>query len=484
MNGQSMFSRIFTINIISMLICIIILGSTETIILTKYVTDQSEEYLNKNAETILNMIESNISNDGLSNLVNGFSHAMNCCIMVFDSQGNVISVTQKSPHLKSIPSYIDNEYTKNVLGGNKYSSIGTMGGIFNEVMFTLQLPIKIDSNTVGAVSMSRPIPEQQRIKYEILKMLMYSMGIIFFLMLIFTYITANRISIPIRKISEATKSFAKGDFSVRVDDSASYSGISEISELTAAFNNMAAEMEKSEDIKNAFISDVSHELRTPMTTIGGFVSGILDDTIPPEKQKDYLKIVYDEITRLSRLVNSFLDITRMQSDKAVLNKMDFDINEVIRIAIIGLESKLESRSINVELNLDNDSSYVYADRDSITRVVTNLLDNAVKFTDDNGKITVTVTPIQHEVSVSVRNTGCGISPKQQQMIFKRFYKVDKSRSLNKNGTGIGLYLVKNILSAHGKDIIVNSTEGEYAEFVFTLDKGKSRRRGSDAGNVN
>lgn len=478
MSRQSMFSRIFTINIISMLICIIVFGSTETIIMTKFVTEQSEEYLSKNAETIRNMIESNISNDSLASLVNGISHSIGCCIMVFDSDGNIVSCSKKSHYLESTPKYIGDEYTKTVLSGHRYSSIGTMGGIFNEVMFTLQLPITDSGgHTVGAVSMSRPIPEHQRIKHEILKMLLIAMGIICMFMLMFTYITANKISIPIRKISEATKAFAKGDFSVRVDESALCSGIREIEELTDAFNHMAAELEKSEEIKNTFISDVSHELRTPMTTIGGFVAGMLDDTIPPENQKDYLKIVYDEVARLSRLVNTFLDITRLQSDKVTLNKMNFDINEVIRLGIIGLENKLEKRNINVQLNLDNDVSYVYADRDSITRVVTNLLDNAAKFTNDGGRITVTVSAVQRDILVSIYNTGCGISEEQQQMIFKRFYKADKSRSLNKNGTGIGLYLVKNILSAHGKDISVNSKEGEYAEFVFTLDKGKARRRG-------
>ena len=404
MNRRSMFSRIFSINIVSMLICIIILGSTETVLMTKYVANQSEEYLSKNAETIRNMIENNISSDSLTSLVSGFAHAVGCYIIVFDSQ----------------------------------------------------------------------------MKYDILKVLLLSMGLLLVFLLLMTYFTASKISVPIKKISEATKAFAKGNFSVRVDDATLYSGVDEVAELADAFNNMAHEIEKAEEIKNTFISDVSHELRTPMTTIGGFVSGILDDTIPPEKQKDYLKIVYDEVARLSRLVNSFLDITRLQSDKLTLKPVNFDINEVIRIVLIGLEQKLEDRNISVELDLDEENCYVNADRDSITRVVTNMLDNAAKFTNDNGKITVSVTQSQHDTFISIKNTGCGISDEQKQMIFKRFYKADKSRSLNKGGTGIGLYLVKNILSAHGKDITVNSVEGEYAEFVFSLDKGKYKRRAIDS----
>ena len=481
MNRRSMFSRIFSINIVSMLICIIILGSTETVLMTKYVANQSEEYLSKNAETIRNMIENNISSDSLTSLVSGFAHAVGCYIIVFDSQNKVVSCSAKSPYLDNPPMFVNGEYTKTVLSGQKNSLIGTMGGLFKEVMFTLQMPIKdTRGQTVGAVSMSRPIPEHQKMKYDILKVLLLSMGLILVFLLLMTYFTASKISVPIKKISEATKAFAKGNFSVRVDDATLYSVVDEVAELADAFNNMAHEIEMAEEIKNTFISDVSHELRTPMTTIGGFVSGILDDTIPPEKQKDYLKIVYDEVARLSRLVNSFLDITRLQSDKLTLKPVNFDINEVIRIVLIGLEQKLEDRNISVELDLDEENCYVNADRDSITRVVTNLLDNAAKFTNDNGKITVSVTQSQHDTFISIKNTGCGISDEQKQMIFKRFYKADKSRSLNKGGTGIGLYLVKNILSAHGKDITVNSVEGEYAEFVFSLDKGKYKRRAIDS----
>ncbi len=480
MNRQSMFSRIFTINIISVLLCILVLGSTETVLMTNYITRQSEDYLSKNAETIRSMIQGNISTEGLSNLINGFARAMGCYIIVFDAQSRVIACSTQSHLVRKPPVFLNGDSTRAVLSGHQNSTIGTLGGIFDETMFTLQMPIKDNAGaTVGAVSMSRPIPEHQKMKYDLIKMLLFSSVVIIIFLLILTYFMASKISVPIRRISESTKEFAKGNFSVRVEEDADEATVYEIAELAEAFNNMAAELEKSEEIKNAFISDVSHELRTPMTTIGGFVSGMLDDTIPQEKQKEYLKIVYDEVNRLSRLVNSFLDITRLRSDKMDLKMTSFDINELIRIVIIGLESKLEERKIEVELNLDTESCYVFGDRDCIMRVVTNLLDNAVKFTYDGGNITVTVTQLQHEVKISIRNTGCGISEDQKQMIFQRFYKADKSRSLNKGGTGIGLYLVKNILSAHGKNITVESVEGQYAEFIFTLDKGKHRRRNGD-----
>lgn len=481
---QSMFGKIFVINIISILVCVSILGSTAMLIMTGYISKQSEESLSKNADTIISLMKSDISKSTMTDMLNGFAHAMGTYIVITDSKSDVVVCSDRSNLTTAVPSFISSEYTKTVLMGQKNTTIGTMGNMFKMTMFTLQIPIKnSDGSVVGAVMLSRPIPEHQRMKTEIMHMMIVSMLLIMTFSFILSYFLSKRLSTPIHKICESTNKFAKGDFSVRVDTGGNGNDTSEIVELTHAFNNMAEEIEKSEEIKNAFISDVSHELRTPMTTIGGFVSGILDDTVPKDKQKDYLKIVYDEIGRLSRLVNTFLDITRLQSDKMTLNKVDFDINELIRIVIIGLESKLEGKDINVKLDIENESCYVNADRDCIMRVITNLMDNAVKFTNEGGEISIIVSEFKHDVNISIRNTGCGISKEQQSMIFKRFYKADKSRSQNKEGTGIGLYLVKNILSAHGKDIKLDSDENEYARFSFDLDKGHQPQRSHSIRNV-
>lgn len=474
MKKQSMFSKILSINIISMLVCIIVMGSTQMLMFTNYFSKQSEDYLRKNAETIVDMIKRNIAVDTLTNVINGFAGVTDSYIMVFDKDGRVISVSDDSSLLERPPLYLDSAHTKVVLSGKKNTTIGTMGNLFDETMFSLQLPITIDDETVlGAVSVSRPIPEHQSMKYDMFRILFVSMLVIAASSAMLSYFLAKAFSGPMKNIRATTKEFAKGNFSARVDKSAESSSITEISELAVGFNNMAFELERAEDIKNAFISDVSHELRTPMTTIGGFVAGMLDDTIPEEKQKEYLKIVHSEISRLSRLVNSFLDITRLQSDKNTLTMTDFDINELIRISIIGMESKIEEKRINVDLDLEFEKCFVRADRDSITRIITNLLDNAVKFTNDDGHIYICVKTLQKDIRISFKNSGKGIAPEQLPMIFNRFYKTDKSRSENREGTGIGLYLVKNILNAHGRNITVQSVEGEYAEFVFSLAKGKA-----------
>ena len=325
--------------------------------------------------------------------------------------------------------------------GKKISTVGTMGNVFTETMFTLQVPVVgMAKRVVGAVLISIPIPQRQRMQNELLRITAISALFVIVISFMLSYVLAKLFSIPIMDIRNSAKEFTKGKFDVRVGKRATESNISEIKELANTFNNMAYELEKVDEVRNTFISDVSHELRTPMTTIGGFVNGILDDTIPVEKQKDYLKIVRDEVTRLSRLVNSFLDISRMQADKTKLNKTNFNINETIRLTVIGFEKRIEENNIRLTLNFDTDECYVHADIDSIKRVLTNLLDNAIKFTNLNGEIIICVSEYQHDVYVSIKNTGCGIPDEQQKMIFERLYKVDKSRSINRDGTGIGLYL--------------------------------------------
>ncbi len=475
--GKTVFARILLINIAVVMVCLSLLGSMQLFLVTKYIYRQSEEELGRNAESVVGLIQSNISAENLQTILDGYSRSNQEHVMVVDSRRKVIINTMGSGFCNENPKFIPAEFSRVVLKGEKTSEIGNMGGLFRETMFTLQVPVK-DShdNTQGAVFISIPIPEQQRVAREFSKILVTSAILVLIVSVIFSYALSKLISMPIKSIRVSAKAFARGELDARVGEEATRSGISEISELAGTFNDMAEKLEKADDTRKTFISDVSHELRTPMTTISGFVNGILDDTIPPERQKEYLEIVNSEVRRMSRLVNTFLDISRMQSGKLAIQMQNFDINEAIRLTVIGLGTRLEEKKIRVSLEFEHEVCYVYADADSIRRVLTNLLDNAVKFTDAEGEISVAVNTKGHEVIVSVMNTGCGIPEEQRKMIFERLYKVDKSRSINKEGTGIGLYLVKNIIQAHGKQICVESVENEYAKFIFSLDKGKMPSR--------
>ena len=249
----------------------------------------------------------------------------------------------------------------------------------------------------------------------------------------------------------------------------------EINQLALAFNAMAESMEKSEQLRRDFIANVSHELRTPMTTIGGYVDGVLDGTIPPERQTYYLQIIRDEVRRMNRLVVTMLEIARMQSGNMTLEISAFDIGEQCSRTALNLEERITAKQLDMVLDLPRDTVMVRADRDKITQVLSNLLDNAVKFAQPGTPLVLRVTLHGGKVHVSVQNHGPEISPQDLPHVFDRFHKADRSRGRDRGGLGLGLYIVKTILSGHGESIWVESANG-ITTFTFTLKVDDSRQK--------
>jgi signal transduction histidine kinase len=298
---------------------------------------------------------------------------------------------------------------------------------------------------------------------------------------ILIYFQARNISAPIKDINKAVNYIASGKFDKRVK----ISSPDEVGQLASSFNYMAEALSRQNDMHNAFISDVSHELRTPMTSISGFVGGILDGTIPPEKQKDYLQLVYDETTRLAKMTSDMLEMSKMSSSEYKLDVTDFDINELVCRTVFAFEQKIEEKKLEI-MGLESDEVFVKADNDLIHQVVYNLIDNAVKFVNEGGCISFSYEQKDGKVFVSVRNTGAGIAQQELPRLFDRFYKTDKSRGLDKTGVGLGLYIVQTIVNQHKGDLIVKSVEGEYTEFTVSLPasdtkalKERAKRRSSE-----
>lgn len=268
---------------------------------------------------------------------------------------------------------------------------------------------------------------------------------------------------PIEEINNAAKRLAKGEVKKRVK----VIGDNEIGELAQSFNIMAESIEEADNIRKEFISNVSHELRSPITSIKGFVGGILDGVIPRDRENYYLKIVYDEIDRLARLVNDLLDISAMEAGKFNLNISEFDINQTISLCILNLESKIKDKGLNVKAIFHDNRCFAIADRDRIIQVLTNLLENAIKYSDENGQIEVDINTKGEKIFVSIFNSGENISKEDINHIWDRFYKSDKSRTI-KISTGLGLPIVRLILSQHNEDVWVNNVEGKGVKFTFTL----------------
>jgi len=271
---------------------------------------------------------------------------------------------------------------------------------------------------------------------------------------------------PIRQIKKATTDYAKGNFKTRVN----IEGKDEIALLGQAFNDMADSLEKTEKMRNAFLANISHDLRTPMTTISGFIDGINSGAISPEKQPYYLDLISAEIHRLSRLVSSILDVSRLESGERKFVYTDFDVAEVARLILISFEQKIEEKKLDVSFD-SPDSVFVHADKDAIYQVLYNLCHNAIKFAYENGKFIIRIEEKDEKVFVSVFDEGQSIAAEEMPFVFDRFYKTDKSRGLDKSGVGLGLYICKSIMDAHKENISVKSTEGKDCEFTFTLTRG-------------
>lgn len=280
------------------------------------------------------------------------------------------------------------------------------------------------------------------------------------------YFISEKIVSPIRQMSVATKRFSAGEFDTKIP----VEGSDEIAELATAFNSMADSLANLEYMRSSFLANVAHDLRTPMTSISGFIDGILSGAIPQEQQSYYLGVIGQEIRRLSRLVSNLLDISRMEAGNRKFEKTPFDICETARIILLTFEAKIDAKKLNVEFDAPEDRLYVYSDKDAVYQVLYNLCDNAVKFSRDGGLYRITIKEAGDKVSVSVFDEGIGISKEDLPNVFDRFYKSDKSRGLDRTGVGLGLYIVKTIMDNLGEQITVDSVQGEYCNFTLTLTK--------------
>lgn len=271
---------------------------------------------------------------------------------------------------------------------------------------------------------------------------------------------------PLAQLAETARRYGRGDLTPRV--AVNEKNTQEINDLAQAFNAMADALQESEQRRQEFIANVSHELKTPMTTIGGYIDGMLDGTIPPEKQQHYMTIVSSEVRRLSRLVRNMLDISRMQAQGIEeARKTRFDLGEAMSDVLITFEQKINAKRLQVNVDLPEKPVWTKGERDSITRVFYNLIDNAIKFCPPSGALSLSLSVKGGLACCTVQNTGPTIPPEELPFLFDRFHKADKSRSEDREGWGLGLYIAKTIVCAHGGDIWAESENG-VTRFSFTL----------------
>jgi len=406
----------------------------------------------------------------------------NSQIIVADKLGRIIIHAYKTKgDNKPTVKYLDERNAEatllklNTLPSNTIRDINTSGdlsmnnscnGLFKGNVIWFASALKNDvGETDGYIISFEGRSEGTDLVFEMVRSISYTAMWLCVVMMVAIYVVSYKVTTPLREISSAAKSFAHGKYNVRVPER----GNDEVTDLARSFNKMAVQIESKDDMQKQFLSSVSHDLRTPMTTIAGFIDGILDGAIPPEKQDYYLNIIKNEIQRLGRLVSSLLDISRLQSGDRKFDKRSFNICELCRQTIISFEQQFNEKKLDVEFNSDEYDMWTWGDKDAINQVVYNLCHNAIKFSYPGGAYRVKISNLEDEkIKFSVYNDGIGIAKEELPFVFDRFYKSDKSRGLDKTGVGLGLFISKTIIDAHGGDIRVDSEYEKWCEFSFTL----------------
>lgn len=428
-----------------------------------YTRSEREKDMRAKAEVVSRMVSSYVTGGSLSGMRELASFAASVTdedFLICNLQGNVLLTSDETleGRVLTLPEGMVND----VLSKRDSFDRTTLGEVYAAKHFAVGVPIESMGQTVGIVLAVTEARELTAMWRGFIGMFFVTAVTVLFIAFIVSAWLSMRQSRPISEMAEATRRFAEGNFDIRMRG---YSDPMEIAELATSFNNMADSLQETERQRREFIANVSHELKTPMTTIAGYTDGILDGTIPPEQERQYLHIISDESRRLSRLVRRMLEISRLQSRE--LHKTPFDICESMRRVLISMEKKITDRGLDVNANIPDNSVTVLGDNDLITQVIYNLLENATKFARAGSTLYLGLAAANGKAFVSVRNEGDTIPADEIPLLFERFHKSDKSRSEDKDGVGLGLYVVRTILDQHQEQIAVTSEDG-VTTFTFTV----------------
>ena len=469
---KSSFSRSFTTAAVILLLALTLLGAAFQMQVKDFMTDSTISGLRKDAGVIANLASA-YSHDGslynrefLLNL-DVISQVTDADVIICDIEGFVVLCSNTLIGCEHQGLQLNGEYMRKVIENGGDTATGVIRGLYTDQRFVASAPIIGTSGPGGIVIVSTPTYTTNEILNKISNIFLTAAVFVVLIAVLAVSAFARRESRPLQDMAKAANAFAHGNLEarVKVDEDCS----EEMEELALAFNNMASSLQKSEYQRQEFVANVSHELKTPMTTISGYIDGILDGTIPERRHAYYLQIVSDETKRLSRLVRSMLDISQLQKEAGIPEekKMHFDLEEAVGQVLITFEKKINDKHLDVDVDLPEHPVFTIANRDYITQVIYNLIDNAVKFCPEGKTLGIRIKEGGGKAYVSISNEGQTIPPEELPLVFDRFHKLDKSRSQNRDGWGLGLYIVKTIVCSHGEDISVTSRDGK-TEFTFTM----------------
>ncbi len=470
---DGLFKRYITTFGTTLITCTVVLGIALLYFSAKNFTEEKRKVLISASERAMTIAQEGIFYSPQqyqisTTVVEGFAviyETTGVTTYLTDINGGVIVCAEGPDCIHT--SKVSERILSSTLKRGSYSSAGYFEGFFqNRGNYTYGEPLIQDGVVVGFVFVSLPIAPLFSYLSQMMVTFLVSAAAMVVCAAAIIYFATKRLIRPLHEITLAAKEFGAGDFKARV----TVTGNDEIARLAQSFNTMADSLTEFESMRRSFVANVSHELRTPMTTIGGYIDGILDNTIPPDRENHYLTVVSDEVKRLSRLTSSLLDITRMEEGAYIAKQVTLNVWDVIIPVMGNAEGRINEKDIQIS-DLDAEPKYAVCDRDMLHQIVYNLIDNAIKFTPKSGTITVTATPKNGELQICVHNTGMGIKEEELHHIFERFYKTDKSRGLDRTGTGLGLYIAKTLAQKMGGDLTVESECGAYTAFTITLKEG-------------
>ena len=471
---KTTFGRLFGTAAAILLAALLLLGTFFQVLVKDYLVTNTTEKLTADAKTIAELAaaynaDSSLSNPNfLTNLIIS-ARVSGADAVICNAEGKVVLCSDSPLGCEHQGMSFDKSFVRSVMEQELVLKTGRIDGLYDDSRYVVSVPITDVNSDVrlGLVVVSAPMEDTVAVLSKIFQIFVFvAVSVVLVAVLLMSIFTRRQVR-PLRAMAKAATDFGHGNLTarVRVDES----DTQEVQELALAFNNMASSLQKSEYQRTEFVANVSHELKTPMTTIGGYVDGILDGTIPQGRQEQYLRIVSDEVKRLSRLVRSMLDISRLQDQEGIPEekKTRFDLEECAGQVLITFEQKINGKNLNVDVDMPEHGVYTWANEDYVTQVIYNLLDNAVKFCPQEGTLGLTIREGENKAYISVSNEGQTIPPEELPLVFDRFHKIDKSRSQNRDGWGLGLYIVKTIVCSHGENISVTSRDGK-TEFTFTM----------------
>lgn len=453
-----------------------LLSAAFTLLSYRYIIGEKKDSMTSNARYIAEFTGSylargnEIRDDYFQMYVASIAQISGNHVILSERTGEVVYATDGSKFYHYDTAVPENIIDQSARRGG-YAGMTTLGGIYSESRFLTAVPIYGElpggeSVVRGVVLVSTSAAGISQLWRAMANIFFFTCVVVLLISIVASTIFSARQVRPLNEIAEAARKFGHGEFDVRIRGYEHRQD--EVGALAEAFNNMAGSLEKSENQRNEFIANVSHELKTPMTTISGFAEGILDGTIPPEREREFLQVIASETRRLSRLVRRMLDMSRLKAmNENVTAQEQFDISEVMLRVLVSLEGRITGRELDVDTQIPEEPVMVWGDPDGITQVCYNLLDNAAKFAAVGSTLAVRVERKEAKALVTVRNLGDTIPEEELPLLFERFHKADYSRSQDREGVGLGLYIVKTILGNLKENITVTSRDG-VTEFVFTL----------------